>query len=111
MEKQSSITDWNFANVCTVTLADSALTAAPLHTAPAWSALVADDLVLEVLLAEQAAPEQEAEALFLKHNVNLITRQVLELLASDLSEDALCLHSWAMLLRGRGSRQGEDLLR
>ena len=104
------MTDLEFINTSAEPTADIAFTAADLRAAPEWSALVANDPVLELLLTGQAATAQEAEALFLKHNVDLITRQVLELVASDLSEEALSLHPLAILLRGHGSRQWEDSL-
>jgi enoyl-CoA hydratase/carnithine racemase len=89
---------------------DSAFSAADLHADPAWSALVTDDPVMELLLTGQATTAQEAEELFLKNNVDSITRQVLELVESDLSEEALSLHPLALLLRGHGSRAWEDSL-
>lgn len=104
------MTDLEFANARIETATDGAFTAADLRSAPEWSALVANDPVMELLLTGQATTAQEAEALFLKNNVDLITRQVLELVASDLSEEALSLHPLAILLRGHGSRQWEDSL-
>jgi hypothetical protein len=96
--------DLESANTNADATTDRAFTTADLRADPAWSALVANDPVMELLLTGQAATAQEAEALFLKHNVDLITRQVLELVESDLSEEALSLHPLARLLRGHGSR-------
>jgi hypothetical protein len=106
---RTSMTDLEFANTSTETT-NGVFTPADLHSDPAWSALVADDPVMELLLTGQATTAQEAEALFLKHNVDLITRQVVELVESDLSEEALSLHPLALLLRGHGSRAWEDSL-
>ncbi len=92
------------------TSTDGVFTTSDLHAGPAWSALLANDPVMELLLTGQATTAQEAEALFLKNNVDLITHQVLELVASDLSEEALSLHPLAILLRGHGSQQWEDSL-
>lgn len=65
---------------------------------------------MELLLTGQTTTMQEAEALFLKNNVDLITHQVVELAESDLSEEALSLYPLALLLRGHGSRPWEDSL-
>ena len=73
------MTDLEFANTSIETATDGAFTASDLRADPAWSALVADDPILELLLTGQATTAQEAEALFLKHNVALITHEVLEL--------------------------------
>lgn len=102
------MTDLEFANTKANT--KGAFTVSDLRADPAWSALVANDPVMELLLTGQSTSAQEAEALFLKHNVDWITRQVLELVASDLSEEALSLHPLALLLRGHGSRPWEDSL-
>ena len=104
------MTDLEFANASLEAITDRAFTAADLRADPALSALVVNDPVMELLLTGQATTAQEAEALFLKNNVDLITQQVLELVASDLSEEALSLHPLVILLRRHGSRQWEDSL-
>jgi len=90
--------------------ADKPFTESELQANPALHELVANDPIMELLLTGQATTAQEAERKFLNDNVELITEQVLKLVASDLSEDELSLHPLAMLLRGRGSRRWEDSL-
>ncbi len=89
---------------------DGAFTASELRTNPALCELVAGDPIMELLLTGQATTASEAERMFLNDNVDLITEQVLKLVASDLSEDELSLHPLALLLRGHGSRHWEESL-
>lgn len=90
--------------------ADGAFTEPELRADPAWLEIVANDPIMELLLTGQATTAQEAERKFLNDNVELITEQALELVASNLSEDELSLHPLVMLLRGHGSRHWEDSL-
>ena len=90
--------------------ADEAFTESELKTDPALRELAANDPIMELLLTGQAATIREAESKFLNDNVDLITQQVIELVANNLSEDELSLHPLTMLLRGHGSRHWEDSL-
>jgi hypothetical protein len=90
--------------------AEEAFTESELRADPALWELVKDDPITKLLLTGQATTVHEAEAKYLNDNVELITEQVLKLVASDLSEDELSLHPLAMLLRGHGSRLWEDSL-
>jgi hypothetical protein len=90
--------------------ADGAFRESELRADPAWRELVANDPIMELLLTGQATTAREAERKFLNDNVELITEQVLKLVASNLSEDELSLHPLTMLLRSQGSRHWEDSL-
>lgn len=90
--------------------ADGAFTESELRSDPALCELVADDPIMELLLTGQATTASEAERKFINDHVDLITEQVLKLVASDLSEDELSLHPLTLLLRGHGSRHWEDSL-
>ena len=87
-----------------------AFTESEIRADPALWELVADDPITRLLLTGQAMTAHEAEAKYLKENVELITEQVLQLVTSDLSEDELSLHPLTMLLCGHGSRPWEDSL-
>jgi hypothetical protein len=89
---------------------DGAFTESELRADPALWELVENDPILKLLLTGQATTVREAQRKFLNENVELITEQVLELVASDLSEDELSLHPLTLLLRGHGSRPWEDSL-
>ena len=90
--------------------ADGAFTESELRANPALCELVANDPIMELLLTGQVSTASEAERKFLNDNVDLITEQVLKLVASNLSEDELSLHPLTLLLRGHGSRHWEDSL-
>jgi hypothetical protein len=102
--------NFEFSTAAIQSGADKPFTELELRANPALNELVADDPIMELLLTGQAVTAQEAERKFLHDNVELITEQVLKLVASDLSEDELSLHPLAMLLRGHGSRRWEDSL-
>jgi len=87
-----------------------AFTECELKDDPELWELVADDPITKLLLTGQVTTVHEAEAKYLNENVELITEQVIKLVASDLSEEELSLHPLAMLLRGHGSRLWEDSL-
>jgi hypothetical protein len=72
--------------------------------------MVVNDPIMRLLLTGQALNIREAERKFLDDNVDSITEQVIELVASNLSEDELSLHPLTMLLRSHGSRHWEDSL-
>ena len=98
--------DFEFSTAAIQFGADGPFAEPELSTDPALRELVANDLVMELLLTGQATTVRDAERKFLADNVE----QVLELVASRLSEDELSLHPLTMLLRGQGSRHWEDSL-
>ncbi len=102
--------DFEFSTAAIQSGAGGAFTESELRDDPALRELVANDPVMELLLTGQATTAREAERKFLDNNVELITEQVLALVAGNLSEDELSLHPLALLLRGHGSRHGEDSL-
>ena len=104
------MTNVEFSNTETSSGRDGAFSASELRSDPALYELVANDPIMELLLTGQATTAAEAERKFLNENVELITEQVLKLVASDLSEDELSLHPLTMLLLGHGSRRWEDSL-
>ncbi|MEP7342460.1 MAG: hypothetical protein ABI977_32330 [Acidobacteriota bacterium] len=104
------MTDVEFPTAKFRPTAGGAFTESELRADPALWELVADDPITMLLLTGQAATASEAERKFLNDNVEMITEQVLELVASNLSEDELSLHPLTMLLRGHGSRHWEDSL-
>ena len=84
-----------------------------------WSALTEDaelweltknDPVTALLLSGQAATVHEAETKFLNENVEAISQMVLELAASNLSEEEFARQPLIMLRRGQGRRRWEDSL-
>lgn len=103
-------TNFEFPTAAIQSDADRAFTASELRANTALHELVANDPIMELLLTGQATTASEAERKFLNDNVDLITEQVLKLVASNLSEDELSLHPLTLLLRGRGSRRWEDSL-
>jgi hypothetical protein len=64
------------------------------------------DPVLHLLLTGQAQTAAEAEEMYL----NASMPAILELLASDLSDEEVCSHPLLVLLRTHGSRGREDSL-
>ena len=84
-----------------------------------WSALAEDaelweltknDPVTALLLSGQASTVHEAETRFLNENVQAISQMLVELAASNLSDEEFARHPLIMLLRGHGSRRWEDSL-
>lgn len=102
--------DFEFSTAAIQSGANKPFTESELRADPVLRELAANDPVMKLLLTGQAATVREAERKFLADNVELITQQVIELVASDLSEDELSLHPLALLLRGHGSRHWEDSL-
>lgn len=74
------------------------------------SELAGDDPITMMLLTGEARTVHEAETKFLSENVDFISEKVLELVASNLSEEELSRHPLILLLRGHGSRRWEDSL-
>jgi hypothetical protein len=72
--------------------------------------LVKNDPVTALLLSGEAKTVHEAESKFLNENVEAVSRMVLELVESDLSDEEFAKHPLIMLLRGHGSRRWEDSL-
>jgi hypothetical protein len=65
-----------------------------------------NDPVLRLLWHGEARTLDEAEEMYL----NASMPAIVELFASDLSDDELCAHPLLVLLRARGSRGREDSL-
>jgi hypothetical protein len=72
--------------------------------------LVEEDPITMMLLSGEATTVHEAEKKFLNEQVEFITQKVLELVASDLSDEEFGRHWLILLLRGHGSRRWEDSL-
>ena len=72
--------------------------------------LAGDDPITMMLLTGEARTVHEAETKYLNENVDFISEKVLELVASNLSEEELSRHPLILLLRGHGSRRWEDSL-
>lgn len=85
------------AAVVKETLSDTAL----------WE-LVKDDPISVLLLSGEASTVHEAETKFLNEHVETISRLVLELVESDLTDEEFGRHPLILLLRGHGSRRWED---
>lgn len=77
---------------------------------PELRELVINDPVTALLLSGEAKTVHEAEEKFLNGNVEAVCSKVLELVESDLSDEAFARHPLIMLLRGHGSRRWEDSL-
>lgn len=77
---------------------------------PAPWELVKDDPITMLLLSGEASTVHEAETKFLNENVEAISRMVLELVESDLTDKEFARHPLILLLRGHGSRRWEDSL-
>ena len=92
----------------TLTIPDHTLGAKEALSDPALWALVKDDPITVLLLSGEAATVHEAETKFLNENVEAISRMVLELVASDLTDEEFGRHPLILLLRGHGSRRWED---
>ncbi len=75
---------------------------------PALWELVKDDPIAMLLLSGEASTVHEAETKFLNENVEAISRMVLELVESDLTDEEFGRHPLILLLRGHGSRRWED---
>jgi len=75
---------------------------------PALWELVKDDPITVLLLSGEASTVHEAETKFLNENVEAISRLVVELVASDLTDEEFGRHPLILLLRGHGSRRWED---
>lgn len=88
------------AAVVKETLSDTAL----------WE-LVKDDPIFVLLLSGEASTVHEAETKFLSENVETISRPVLELVESDLTDEEFGRHPLILLLRGHGSRRWENSVR
>ena len=104
------MTDVEFPTAEFQPTAGGAFTESELRTDPALWELVADDPITMLLLTGQAMTVHEAEAKYLKENVELIIEQVIKLVASDLSEEELSRHLLTSLLIGHGSGRWEDSL-
>ena len=72
--------------------------------------LIKNDPVTALLLSGQASTVHEAETKFLNENVEAISQMVLELAASNLSEEEFARQPLIMLRRGQGRRRWEDSL-
>ena len=72
--------------------------------------LVKNDPVTALLLSGEALTVHEAEEKFLNGNVEAVSKMVLELVESNLSDEEFGRHPLIMLLRGHGSRRWEDSL-
>ena len=72
--------------------------------------LVKDDPVTSMLLSGEATTVHEAETKYLNDNVEAISRMILELVESDLTDEEFGKHPLILLLRGHGSRRWEDSL-
>lgn len=70
--------------------------------------LVKNDPISVLLLSGEASTVHEAETNFLNENVETISRLVLELVGSDLTDEEFGRHPLILLLRGHGSRRWED---
>jgi hypothetical protein len=88
-----------------------ALTEAELRADPELWALIADDPITRLLLTGQAATVHEAEAKYLRDNVDEVCEQVLALAESDLTDEEFSRQPLILLLRAHGSRRWEDSLR
>ncbi len=75
---------------------------------PALWDLVKDDPVTMLLLTGEASTVHEAETKYLNENVEAISRMVVELVESDLTDEEFGRHPLILLLRGHGSRRWED---
>lgn len=82
--------------------------AADVLTDPALWDLVKDDPITLLLLRGEAATVQEAETKFLNENVEVISQQVLALVASDLTDEEFARQPLILLLCRHGSRRWED---
>lgn len=72
--------------------------------------LVKNDPVTALLLSGEALTVHEAEEKFLNGDVEAVSKMVLELVESNLSDAEFGRHPLIMLLRGHGSRRWEDSL-
>lgn len=75
---------------------------------PALWELVKDDPITMLLLSGEASTVHEAETKFLNENVETISREVVELVESDLTDEEFARQPLILLLRGHGSRRWED---
>ena len=75
---------------------------------PALLEFIKDDPISLLLLSGEAPTVHEAETKFLNENVEAVSRKVLELVESDLTDEEFALHPLILLLRGHGSRRWED---
>ncbi len=74
------------------------------------SELAGDDPITMMLLTGAARTVHEAETKFLNENVDLICEKILELVGSDLTDEAFSRHPLILVLRSHGSRRWEDSL-
>ena len=72
--------------------------------------LVKDDPITQLLLSGQASTVHEAELKFLSENVEAISQQVLQMVASNLSDQEFRSQPLIKLLLNHGSRRWEDSL-
>ena len=94
----------------TLTIPDNTAGAKEALSDPVLWELVKDDPVTLLLLSGEASTVHEAEAKFLNENVEAVSRMVLELVDSDLTDEEFARHPLILLLRGHGSRRWEDSL-
>lgn len=75
---------------------------------PALWEFVKGDPITMLLLTGEASTVHEAETKYLNENVEIISRRVLELVESNLTDEEFGRHPLILLLRGHGSRRWED---
>jgi hypothetical protein len=92
----------------TLTIPDNTAGAKEALSDPALWELVKDDPITILLLSGEAPNVHEAETKFLNENVEAISRMVLDLVESDLTDEEFARHPLILLLRGHGSRRWED---
>ncbi len=92
----------------TLTTSDNPVGIKEALSDPALWEIVKDHPITLLLLSGKASTVHEAETKFLNENVEAISRMVIELVESDLTDEEFARHPLILLLRGHGSRRWED---
>ncbi|MGH9799327.1 MAG: hypothetical protein ACRD82_03105 [Blastocatellia bacterium] len=92
----------------TLTIPDKTVGAKEAISDPALWEFVKDDPISVLLLSGEASTVHKAETKYLIENVEAISRMVVGLVASDLTDEEFARHPLILLLRGHGSRRWED---